>query len=259
VAKRKKATVSSCSAIGLGGFGGPDRGGDAHKGRIYIGAAGLVSELEPDASKDNTVSVDETQSFGGSVQLGYDISNRFTLELHGSELGEATFKPSGSVGYQVGGASALIYGLNDRDLRGRREGVSVFARLGGGTMRNQGEGVNFKRLNDYHLLAGLGLEYGFRNGLAVRTELIAHETDAKYGQLGLLYRFGSAGQSARKPSPRIEVPTQTESEAESAPTTTANVNPGTPLDSDADGVIDELDACPASHYFRCRANPFRSR
>jgi len=137
------------------------------------------------------------------VQLGYDLTNRFTLELHGSDLGEATFKPKGSVGYQVGGASALIYGLNDRDERGRREGVSVFGRLGGGTMRNQGNDVKFKRLNDYHLLGGLGLEYGFTNGLAVRGEVIAHETDAKYAQLGLLYRFGSAGQSDRRPSPRI--------------------------------------------------------
>jgi len=83
--------LTGCNALGLGGFGNSDRGGNAHKGRIYVGAGGLVSKLEPDASKDGAVTVDETQSAGGSVQLGYDISNRFSLELHGSQLGEATF------------------------------------------------------------------------------------------------------------------------------------------------------------------------
>jgi len=240
--------LSGCSAIGLGGLSGPDRGYEPHNGRVYIGVAGLGSELEPDASKDGTVTVDETQSVGGSVQLGYDISNRVSLELHGSELGEATFKPQGSVGYQVAGASALLYALNDHEDRGRREGFNLFGRLGGGTMRNQGEGVKFKRVNDYHVLGGLGLEYGFRNGLAVRGEFVAHETDARYGQLGLLYRFGSAGTSERAPSPRIEVPAQPEPEVkvESAPTTSEALDPGTPLDSDADGIEDSADACPTT-------------
>ncbi len=235
--------ASSLALTGCSMFGGGDRGGERHKGRVYVGAAGLVSMLEPDASKDNTVSVDETQSVGGSVQLGYDITNRFSLELHGSELGEATFNPSGSVGYQVGGASALMYLLNDHRERGRREGFNLFGRLGGGTMRNQGVGVQFRRINDYHLLGGIGAEYGMRNGLAVRAEVIAHETDAKYAQLGLLYRFGSAGYNSRTPSPRIEVP---------EPAVVAPVAPSesvaiAPVDSDADGVVDDLDACPGSN------------
>jgi len=241
--------LAGCSAIGLGdlgGFGGSDRANTPHKGRIYVGAGGLVSMLEPDADKDPRVSVDETQSFGGSLQLGYDISNRFSIEGHASSLGEAgLIYGSGlksNIGYQVGGLSALMYGLNDADDRGRREGFSVFGRLGGGTMRNQGDGVRFNRINDYHLLAGLGLEYGFENGIAVRGELVAHETDAKYAQLGLVYRIGSAGR--RAPAPRIAVPTP------DVPVVTAPVieQPvvSSPLDSDADGVSDAFDACPTT-------------
>jgi len=241
--------LSGCSAIGLGDFGS-SRGSDPHKGRVYIGAGGLVSELKPNADKDPNFTVDETQSFGGTVQLGYDVGNRISLELHGSELGEATFKPESSVGYQVGGLSALVYGLNDHGMRGRREGFSLFGRLGIGTMRNQGDGVKFERLNEYHGLGGLGLEYGFRNGLAVRGEVVAHETDARYGQLGLLYRFGSAGASkARTPSPRIEVPVEKKVEVEAAPVPEPTVSEPleiTSLDSDADGILDEVDSCPNS-------------
>ncbi len=242
--------LSGCNILIPGGLS-EDRGGDSHKGRVYLGAGALVSELQPNADKPDGFSVDETQSAGGSVQLGYDISNRFSLELHGSELGEATFNPRGSVGYQVGGLSALIYGLNDRDQRGLREGFSVFGRLGAGTMRNQGDGVMFERLNDFHALGGLGLEYGFRNGLAVRGEVVAHDTDARFGQLGLLYRFGSAGATkARSPSPRIEVPAQPAVEVEAAPapapTVSEPLDAGAPLDLDGDGVLDDVDSCPNS-------------
>jgi len=239
VAAATTLAISGCSWMGFGGSNGP---GSAHKGRIYVGAGGLVSQVEPDASGDSTVSVDETMSAGGTLQLGYDISNRFSIELHGSELGEATFEPQGSVGYQVGGLSALIYGLNNADDRGRREGFSVFGRLGGGTMRNQATDVRFRRINDYHLLAGLGLEYGLRNGLAVRAEAVAHDTDARYGQLGLVYRFGSAAARQRLPSPRAEVPTP----AVIPQPTIQEPTIQTPLDSDADGVVDAIDSCPSS-------------
>ena len=106
VAAASSLALTGCSSIGLGGiggFGGRTEASSAHKGRIYAGVGGLASYLEPNADKDPDVSVDETSSFGGSVMAGYDISNRFSIEAHGSELGEATFSPSGSVGYQVGG------------------------------------------------------------------------------------------------------------------------------------------------------------
>ncbi len=240
--------VAAVSTLALSGcswldFGGSSRASSDHKGRVYIGAGALVSQVEPETTGDtNGVTVDETMSAGGSLQLGYDISNRFSIELHGSELGEATFNPTGTVGYQVGGLSALVYGLNDADDRGRREGFSVFGRVGGGTMRNQADNVQFRRLNDYHLLAGLGLEYGLRNGLAFRAEAVAHDTDARYGQLGLVYRFGSAAPRGRAPSPRAEVPTP----AVVPQPTVQEPTIQTPLDSDADGVVDAADACPSS-------------
>lgn len=244
IAASSSLVLTGCGSFGFDGLSGLNLGGDSsHKGRVYVGAGGLVSMLEPDADGDNSVSVDETQSVGGTVQLGYDISNRFSIEAHGSSLGEATFNPSGSVGYQVGGLSALVYMLNDSESRSRREGFNLFGRLGGGTMRNQGEGVRFRRINDYHLLAGLGLEYGFENGFAVRGELVAHETDAKYAQLGLVYRIGDAGN--RRPAPRVSVPTPAAPKVEAAPKIEQPVV-SAPLDNDADGVPDAIDACPTT-------------
>ena len=213
--------------------------------RPYIGVGVLGSQLAPDTDDVVGVDVDEDQSFGGTAVLGYDISNRFTVEGHFSDLGEATLTPDGEIGYQVGGISALLYGLNNRQDRARREGFSVFGRLGAGTMRNQST-VDFERINDYHLLAGAGVEYGFESGLAVRGEIASHETDARYAQLALLYRFGDTGPSRRTranaTSTTPAASSTTAAKTSAAPTPVQPLT-RTPLDSDSDQVPDQIDQC----------------
>ncbi len=158
--------------------------------RVYVGAGALVSQLEPDTSDVAGTSVDDSMDSGGSLALGYDVNHRISVEGHLASLGEATVNPAGTIGYTVGGISGLYYGLNDARDRARRQGFAVFGRLGLGAMDNDASGVKFKRVNDVHLLAGVGLEYGMSRGLGLRAEFVAHETDAKYAQLGLVYRFG---------------------------------------------------------------------
>lgn len=164
----------------------------AQENRFYVGLGILGSRLAPDArDNDNFMVVDKTSS-GGSLLLGFDINHRFSIDAGLSHLGEAGFSPAGSIDYNVGHISALAYAFSKRGDQARN-GFSAFGRLGIGAMDNNSEAdlVPFKRLNDVHLVAGLGIEYGFRNGLALRTEFISQDTDAQYGQLGLLYRFGT--------------------------------------------------------------------
>ena len=240
--------TGGCGMLDLSGLGGRDGGFDR---RVYVGGGVLVSQLEPDADAESGVELDEDTSAGGSLAVGYDLSERFSVEGHVASLGEATFLPDGDVAYQVGGLSGIVYGLNDADDRLLREGFSVFGRLGVGTMRNQADEVEFERVNDFHLLAGAGVEYGLDNGLAVRGELVAHETDARYAQLGLLYRFGEANTSARRagavrsapaPSPS---PSPPEDVAGAEPTAVPSIaSPtGAALDGDGDGVADAVDRC----------------
>ena len=236
-------SLSACSSLSgsdtLGNLG-QSSGDFEHKKRVYVGAGALMSQLEPDADDNAQVALDEKEGVGGTFQLGYDFSNRFSVEAHASSLGEATFTPSGAIGYSVYGLSGIVYLLNDAQDRSNREGFLAFGRLGVGTMRNQGkDGIQFERLNDYHALAGLGLEYGFGNGLGVRAELVAHETDARYGQLGLVYRFGSAAGAAVA---AVAAPVEPEVTTSQAPAAEP-LNPAA-LDSDGDGVSDRFDACP---------------
>lgn len=260
------AVVTTClSACGVNRPFEADRGFQADREfdkRIYAGGGVLLSNVEPDTSAVPSVSVDESSSAGASLKLGYDLSNRFAIEGHIADLGEAELAPAGSISYQVAGLSGVLYILNDREGRHLREGLSAFARLGVGTLNNDATGVRFRRINDVHLLGGAGLEYGFENGIALRGELMAHETDAKYVQLGVLYRFG--GRSSEKPSLPVFIPAEKSDVEEPelvgpadddlADVVTAPVPVPEPVlpeppennDSDLDGVLNGLDQCPGT-------------
>lgn len=236
-------TLSGCGFIANANpFSGRGGDGGGHDGRFYVGAGGLVSQLEPDTS-ESALDLDETESAGGSVAIGYDISNRFSLEGHLASLGEATLIDPGNaatnepVGYTVGGLSAIAYLLNDAEDRGRREGFNLYGRLGVGFMENEvDDSVGWQRVNNGHLMFGGGLEYGFESGLGIRAEVVSHDADARYAQLGLVYRFGDVGRSAPV---AIAVP------EEAVPQPTESVV-RTISDSDNDGVADTVDQCPST-------------
>ena len=237
------------------------------EGRVYAGAGALVSQLEPDTDAVPGLELDEDVSAGGTVLLGYDVSNRFAIEGSYSSLGEATLDPDGAIDYQTYGLSALVYGLNGREARSRREGFSAFGRLGVGGLQNDAD-VPYERVNDVHLLAGAGLEYGFANGIGLRGELVAHEADARYAQLALVYRFGdteprrggaarrggndadrSADRSADRAADRATDGSRETARGRATPTPAPTAPAPTrdsrdPRDADLDGVVDVFDDCP---------------
>ncbi len=251
------AGVTVISGCGTGNVFQTDSDFDS---RFYAGGGLLISQLEPETSGVQGVSVDDSDSEGLGLLLGYDFSNRFSVEGHIADLGDATFSPAGSISYQVAGLSGLFYAFGNEGSRQRREGFSGFGRLGIGTLDNDAEQVNFNQINSVHLLAGAGVEYGFSNGLAARAELVAHETDARYGQLALLYRFGGEPRRGRNstfvdpvPEPDDLPAASTDSEGSavdlSSVVTAAVADEPAPvavpldLDADADGVTDSVDEC----------------
>jgi OOP family OmpA-OmpF porin len=197
-----------------------------------------MSQLEPNTNQVAGTTLSESESSGMSGTVGYDFANRFSVEGHYAELGEAELAPAGTVGYSVAGVSALYYGMNHSVDRSSRTGLSAYGRLGLGMLENEVTVVEYRRINDLHLLAGVGLEYGLNNGFAVRGEVTAHETDAKYAQLGLIYRFTGAGRSA--PAETLSEVVAKDVEPVFAPA------PKMPSDTDADGVADLMDSCPTT-------------
>lgn len=171
--------------------------------RLYINGGIGVTQVEPESPSDALTISDKNDS-GGHLGVGYDISRMFSVEAYVADLGAAEVAflgtRAGSIDYQVYGVSLLGYlynsrsgsALADSDTHGlfRREGLSLYGRAGIGHMLNEADRVEYTRDYPNHAAFGLGLEYGFENGFALRSEIMSMDTDAKYLNVGVLKRFG---------------------------------------------------------------------
>ncbi len=169
---------------------------DRVQDHLYAGIGFGSSWKNPDVG---TTDFDVNDRVNGSGQLtvGMDLSRQAAIELHTADLGSAGFENGGRIDYNVHGGSVLLYaGKNRHNFK--RRGFSGFARAGVGYLQNSTQGVPFRRVNEAHVLVGAGLEYMFSSGLGLRLEGISFEEDARYGQLGVVYRTG------RRPERRIQ-------------------------------------------------------
>ena len=175
--------------------------------RLYGGLSIGLSNIEPFSPCGcYFVSDDQDTAFG--LHLGYDLTKRFSIEANYANLGEAgigrtsTGLDVGGVDYQHLGVSAIGYLYNARAAEDytdgfadegyfRREGFSVYARVGLSTMDNSSN-LEYNQQNDIQLHLGGGLEYGWSNGFAVRAEYTSYDEDAQALTLGISKRFGKA-------------------------------------------------------------------
>lgn len=192
--------------------------------RLYVNGGIGLTEVEPKSPTDALTISDNTDT-GGHLAIGYDLSRMFSVEGYLADLGTAEVDflgtAAGSIDYQVLGLSLLGYLVNSRsglsladsDADGlfRREGLSLYGRVGIGHMENEAENVEYFRDYSTHVAFGVGLEYGFRNGYALRSEFMSMDTDAKYLNVGLLKRFGDVPVAIPPavPKPPVVVPETT--------------------------------------------------
>jgi len=170
--------------------------------RPYVAIGAGPTHLRPH-SPNPALTIDDNSDVGAHVAIGYDFSRLFTAELYAASLGSAAVgflgAPVGDVDYEVFGLSGIAYLLNTQsgtflnssNGRGdfRREGLSLYGRFGIGSLSNDSN-VSFRRDHASHAVFGVGLEYGFRNGIALRGEYMAIDTDAQYITASILKRFG---------------------------------------------------------------------
>ena len=176
--------------------------------RLYIGGGFGASTLEPE-DECPCIGVSDDSASGHHIMVGYDLSRWLSAEVYFADLGASEIEflgtDVGPVDYSVAGVSAIAYLVNSQsgtllsknNGRGmhRREGLSLYTRLGFGTIDNDTD-LEYNRDYAVHLAVGLGAEYGFKNGFALRGEYTAFDTDAKYASLSILKRFGRVAEAA---------------------------------------------------------------
>ncbi len=218
-------------------------GSDAFTRKFYGGIGFGMSWLEPDTTEAPSFDPNKRVNPAGQLTLGFDLNKWLSLEGHATTLGEAGLAPTGTIGYQTVGLSALAYAGKSRHRYNRR-GLSFFGRAGYGYLQNEPSSeIPFQKVNATHFLLGAGVEYSTRMGLGVRAEGIAFDADIRYGQLSLLYRFGKQKQRRRELVVQAPAPTVEPTALLPLPVPAVAV---APADSDADGVYDSLDNCPGS-------------
>jgi len=182
----------------LGGFGNvgsaskqfvPKKGKEPFTSRWYAGASLGSSRLDPDLSATG-FSVQTGTSAATQFKAGYDLNNRFSFEFDSSVLGTAELESTAEVEYTSFSASGLIYGLTGTNNRSRRKNWSAFGRFGYGLSNSASnvQGLDGRDLSG--LTLGLGVEYGFANGLGLRFEATRLHDEAVFAGLGAIFRFG---------------------------------------------------------------------
>jgi len=200
---RKISVVAASIMLGGGAFvvAQADESITEFTRRAYVGIGGGGTFLEP-RTPNSSLTVSSNSSEGFHIVGGYDFTSRISAELYYADLGSADIAfmgtDIGDINYQVFGLSAIGYVYNTRSGfrprsqssgMGTREGLSLFSRVGVGGLTADSD-LDYKVNHSTHLALGLGAEYGFKNGIAVRGEYRALDTDQHYGTLSVVKRFG---------------------------------------------------------------------
>ncbi len=232
--------------------------------QFYGAIGGGASRLEPDTSAAQGIDVNDRVEPAGQITVGADLSNTFSVELHSADLGSAGLSPTGRINYHVNGGSVLMYAGNDRAAR---KGFMGYGRVGVAVTENSPVGnVVFESNEDPQPLVGAGLEYMGRH-LGLRSEVIVFDKDAQFAQLGVIYRLGGGNGDVDElpetisPVP-LPAPPANEQVLEELPDlpdlpATVDTQPLAELepipdlrdedtDTDADGIPNPLDNCPAT-------------
>lgn len=163
----------------------------AEDDRWYAGVGLGLSRLEPD--RNGTIyRVDDKSSSGYKLYVGYDWSEKISIEGYYSDLGEAKMSPNGEVSYKDLGAAGLYHVYQQHDER--HKGLELFVKAGLGWMKNDSE-LPYERVHNSHVMFGLGAAYNLDNGLALRADLDLYDEDSQFFIFSLSKRFGSSAEN----------------------------------------------------------------
>ncbi|MBX2836570.1 MAG: OmpA family protein [Gammaproteobacteria bacterium] len=227
------------------------------RSRVYGGASVGSSTLSPNTG-DTVYRVQNDEAVATQLRLGIDVHSRLSLELDSTMLGSAELNGSDAdVQFASLGGSALIYAFTGKDRNIRREGLSGYFRVGFAGVKKASV-VQPLDGSDSGTLYGLGVEYGFANGLGLRAEATQIDDEAVFLGIGAVYRLGAPRDIKEVFVAAASNATQTPVENSKQRTSLLGAEHASPVintglqtsaskpsryDEDGDGIKNKMDAC----------------
>ena len=185
----------------------------------YLGGGLGLSKMDP-RTRGTIYSVDDDRDSSLRLFVGADLTPSFSAELAFADLGTTTLEPEGDIDYSTLSLDLLYY-FHDQD-EADHVGWAAYVKAGLGYIDNSAS-VPYDKQTSAQIALGIGGEYAWESGWALRADLESYDRDAAALTLDLLYRFGERRQ--QRPEKRQPAPVG-------------------PVDSDGDGVFDARDRCP---------------
>ena len=181
----------ACVVLGAQTF--EAQAGDTSAKGFYVGVDVGMSMLEP-RSKGGGYELDDKQSMGYRLDVGYSWSANWSAELFyadGGEVGIASSNPAvghlGEISYRMLGAGVEWLPFEG----GRNAPWFPLVKIGAVQIRNEANSdmINYEKLNDLglYLGGGLGLRFG-RDWLALG-EVVSYDQDELFVTLGIRKKF----------------------------------------------------------------------
>jgi len=208
----------------------------ANERGVYLGLGGGLSRLSPETN-DSPLTLDDNLSTALGVFVGYDLTDRISVELGYTDLGSAGLSAGEDIGYSALSAGAVAYVFGDPGGVAARDAVATYLRLGVSSIDNQAD-IQLAEENNTSIWAGVGVEWPLLERIGVRGEIASFDSDAQAVMVSFLYR-------PRKHSRSIVSTGSVPNVDQSLPTPTPTPNPETakPTDAQQPEIIDEeLDA-----------------
>ena len=214
----------------------------------YLGGGLGLSKMDP-RTKNTIYSVDDDDDRALRLFVGADLTPRISAELAFADLGTTTLKPEGDIDYSTLSLDLLYYFFDHEEAD--HVGMAAYVKAGLGYIDNAAS-VPYKKNTSAQIALGIGAEYAWASGWALRADLESYDRDASALTVDLLYRFGERRRdrvvAASTPPGPFDSDGDGVFDARDRCPDTAQGTPvddlGCPADRDGDGVVDSADQCP---------------
>lgn len=155
----------------------------------FYGGAGLgLSQIKPDISETPSLVQDQDRDYTFNLHLGYGYTEQVSLELSWSDLGDATFLPTGNLAYESLSFGALAYYFYEGEAR-TANSTGLFVSGGLVTLMNTADNITFDKGKSVSFFYGAGLEHWVSDAWSIRVGLNSYDQDAAEVAVSALYRF----------------------------------------------------------------------